>query len=153
METIEPLLAQHPLFTGLEPKYLQLIVGCASNVRFDPGHYIGRDGEEVNEFFLIRHGSVALETYSPVKGPITIHTLHAGDVLGWSWLVWPYRSHFDARAVELVRGIRLDGKCLRQKCDQDPLLEREMLKRFVPIIVDRLEAVTMQLLDVYASGS
>jgi CRP/FNR family transcriptional regulator, cyclic AMP receptor protein len=151
METIEPLLAEHPLFKGLDPRYLQLLVGCASNVRFNPGEYIGRDEEVSNEFYLIRHGSVALDVYSPLKGSITFLTLGEGDVIGWSWLVAPYRGHFDARTIELTRAIRIDAKCLREKCEKDHELERELYKRFVPIIVERLEAMTMQLLDVYSS--
>lgn len=153
METIEPLLAEHPVLKGLDKEHLQLIVGCASNVRFEPGSYIAHDGDESNEFFLVRHGSVAIEVYSPAKGAITINTVQAGELLGWEWLVWPYRVHFDARVLEQVRAIRIDGKCLRGKFANDPHLENAMLKRFVPIIVDRLEAVTMQLLDVYGSGS
>ena len=37
MQTLEPILAKHPFFKGLEPQYLQLITGCASNVRFGVG--------------------------------------------------------------------------------------------------------------------
>lgn len=153
METIKPLLAEHPMFKDLDPKYLELMVGCASNVRFNPGEFLSRDGEECNEFFLLRAGAVALDVYAPGTGAITFQTLSEGDVLGWSWLVSPDRGHFDARAVDTVRAIRLDGKCLRQKCEQDPELERALYRRFVPIIVERLEAMTMQLLDVYATRS
>ena len=46
METLERVLAEHAFFEGLEPRYLQLLVGCASNVRFDAGQYIFREGEE-----------------------------------------------------------------------------------------------------------
>ena len=31
METLEPLLAAHPFFTDLEPRFLQVMVGCAAN--------------------------------------------------------------------------------------------------------------------------
>jgi CRP/FNR family transcriptional regulator, cyclic AMP receptor protein len=151
METIEPLLAEHPLFKGLDPKYLQLMVGCASNVRFNPGEFVSRDGEESNEFFLIRHGAVALDVYSPVKGAITFLTLGEGDVLGWSWLVQPFRGHFDSRAVELTRCIRIDAACLRKKMESDHELALQLYSRFVPIIVDRLEAMNMQLLDLYST--
>ena len=32
---------------------------------------------------------MALETYVPQRGALTLETLHDGDVLGWSWLVAP----------------------------------------------------------------
>ncbi len=149
METLEPILAAHPFLQGLEPRYIQLIVGCASNVRFNPGQFLFREGEEANQFYVIRQGKVALEVFVPERGAVSIQTLGEGDVLGWSWLIPPYHWHFDARAVELTRAIALDGKCLRTKCEQDHDLGYELLKRFAHIIMERLKATTMQLLDLY----
>lgn len=149
MENLERILAEHPFFAGLEPRYLQLLVGCASNVRFDAGQTIFREGEEANQFFLIRHGKVAVDIYAAERGSITIETLNEGDILGWSWLVPPYFWQFDARAVELTRAIALDGKCLRQKSEEDRDLAYELLKRFVHIIEQRLQATRLQLLNVY----
>ena len=150
METIEGLLAEHPVFEGLDEKYISLIVGCATNVRFNAGEFITHDGDEGNEFFLIRHGNVALDVYSPTRGPITFLTLGPGEVMGWEWLVSPFRVHGDARALDTVRAVKIDAGCLRGKFQRDHELERELLRRFVPIIIERLEALTMQLLDVYS---
>lgn len=149
METLEPILAEHPFFKGLDRHYIELIVGCSSNVRFDAGKSVFRAGEEANEFYLVRHGKVALEVYVPGQGPITIETVGEGEILGWSWLIPPYHWRFDARAVDLTRAIALDGKCLRNKCEKDHDLGYELLKRFADIIVQRLEATRLQLLDVY----
>jgi CRP-like cAMP-binding protein len=153
METLEPVLAEHPFLKGLDPKHLHLIVGCASNVRFNAGEFIFREGEEANEFYILRHGKVALEVFSPERGPIIIDTLVEGEVLGWSWLIPPYIWHFDARAVELTRAIALDGKCLRTKCEEDHDLGYELLKRFAHIIEQRLQATRLRLLDVYGVPS
>jgi CRP/FNR family cyclic AMP-dependent transcriptional regulator len=149
MENLERILAEHRFFAGLEPRYLELLVGCASNVRFDAGQTIFREGEQANKFYLIRHGRVALDIYAAERGTITIDTLDEGDVLGWSWLVPPYHWQFDARAVELTRAIALDGKCLREKSEKDHDLGYELLMRFVHIIEQRLQATRLQLLNVY----
>ncbi len=149
METLLPILAQHPFFAGLEERHLHLLVGCAANVRFDAGRYIFRGGEEANHFYLIRHGKVALDVYASERGSISILTLGEGEILGWSWLLPPYHWRFDARAVELTRAIALDGVCLRKKCEEDHDLGYELLKRFAHIIEDRLEATRLQLLNIY----
>ena len=149
METLEPILAVHPFFEGLEPKYLQLITGCASNVRFEAGTYIFREGEEASRFYIIRQGKVALETFAAQRGPITIETIEAGEVLGWSWLFPPYRWHFGARVVEPTRAITLDGVCLRNKGEADHDLGYELVKRVAQIMMQRLQATRLQLLDVY----
>jgi len=149
METLERILSEHPFLKNLELRYLRLIVGCASNVRFEAGQFICREGEEADQFYVIRHGKVALEILAPGRGPIIVETLWEGEILGWSWLVPPYHWHFDARAVELTRAIALDGKCLRTKCEEDHDLGYELLKRFAHIIEQRLQATRLQLLDVY----
>ena len=151
METLEPILAGHPFFKDIDPAYLKTLAGCASNVRFQSGAVIFREGEEANQFFLVREGRIAIETFIEGRGPITIQTLSAGEILGWSWLVPPYHFRFDARAVEAVRAIALDGKCLRGKCDADPRLGYELLKRFATVITARLEATRLQVLDVYGA--
>jgi CRP-like cAMP-binding protein len=151
IHTLEPILAEHPFFKDLDPRYLQLIVGCASNVRFEAGQFIFREGDEANQFYLIRHGSASIEVFVPERGPLMIQTLGEGDVLGWSWLFPPYRWVFDARAITLTRAIALDGACLRRKCEEDHELGYELLKRFAQIIMERLQATRLQLLDVYGA--
>lgn len=150
METLERILSEHPFFAGMDPQHIHLLVGCASNVRFDAGAFIFKQGEEADKFYLIRQGKAALEIFPPTKGPIMIQTISEGEVLGWSWLVPPHRWRFDARAIELTRALALDGKCLREKCETDPRLGFELLRRFSTIIADRLEATCLQLVDVYA---
>lgn len=149
MNTLEPILAEHPFFRGLEPRYLSIVAGCASNARFAAGEFIAREGQEADRFFLVRAGRVALEIFVPNKGAVTVQTLEEGDILGWSWLIPPYRWRFDARAAELTRAIALDGKCLRTKCEQDHDLGYELLKRFADIVGQRLESTRLQLLDLY----
>jgi CRP-like cAMP-binding protein len=151
MQTLEPILAEHPFLKDLNPRHLQLIVGCAWNARFNAGQFIFREGEEANHFYLIRHGKVTLEIFVPGRGPLVIQTLTEGDVLGWSWLFPPYRWHFDAQAIGLTRAIALDGKCLRSKCEEDHDLGYELLKRFSHIMLQRLQATRLQLLDIYGA--
>jgi CRP/FNR family cyclic AMP-dependent transcriptional regulator len=149
METLEPILAEHPFLKGLEPQYLKFIIGCASNVRFKAGQFLFREGEEADQFYMIRQGKVAVEIRAPKGSSIIVQTLGEGEVLGWSWLIPPYRWRFDARAVDLTRAIALDGKCLRTKSEEDHNLGYELLKRFSDIIVERLDATRLQLLDLY----
>ena len=149
METLERILIEHPFFAGMKEEHMDLLVGCASNVRFDAGQFILREGQEANSFYLLRQGKVALEIYAPDRGSITIQTLGAGEILGWSWLVPPYHWRLDARAIELTRAIALDGKCLREKCEKDHHLGYELLKRFSQVMVEHLTSTRLQLLNVY----
>ncbi len=149
IETFEKTLGEHPFFKDLPPPHLDTVVGCVANVKFEPGEFIFREGQPADHFFVVRQGKVAVEVFVPGKGAVTIETIEGGEVLGWSWLIPPYRAHFDARALTLVRALSLDGACLRTKCEKDPSLGFELLKRFNRLVVSRLEATRMQLMDLY----
>ncbi len=149
METVERIIDEHSFFAGLDQTLLHLLAGCASNVHFDAGCYIFKAGDEANAFYLIREGRVSLEIFTPEHKPIIVDTLGVGDVLGWSWLMPPFRWKFDAHARTGLRAIALDGKCLRAKCEENHDLGYEVLKRFAHIIDRRLEATRFQLLDLY----
>ncbi|MFN4111606.1 MAG: cyclic nucleotide-binding domain-containing protein, partial [Ignavibacteria bacterium] len=133
-------------------EHIQLIVGCAKNVVFEPGKYLFKENEEANSFYIIRSGKVALEIYSPEVGSIIIQTLGEGDIIGWSWMIPPYQWRFDARAVELTRVIELDGTCLRNKCEIDPKLGYEIMKRLANVFEQRINAMRIQLLDLYGKN-
>lgn len=150
-ESLAGILAGQPLLEGLQPQHVELIVGCASNVRFDPGEFVFRAGDEANHFYVVRSGRVSVEVIAPQRGAITIETVGDGDLLGWSWLIPPFQWHFDARALNLTRAIALDARCLRGKCDADPALGYELLKRFSQVMEQRLEATRLQLLDLYVN--
>jgi CRP-like cAMP-binding protein len=148
VHTLEEVLSQHPFLDGLAPEHVETITGCARNLVFDPGEFLCRDGEEANTFYMLRSGTVALEMRTP-QSALRITTVGEGEVLGWSWLVEPYRWRFDARAVTPVRTFMLDGACLRRKTQTDHELGYQLLRRFAQVMQQRLEATCLQLADLY----
>ncbi len=149
MEKIDHVLKEHPFFAGATAEHIVLAAGCARNHRFHAGQYLFREGDPADELFLIRHGRVALEIVSPGQAPIVFLTLGDGEIVGASWLIPPYRWNFEARALELTRAIGIDAACLREKCEADHDFGYEIMKRFLPIIANRLHATRLQILDVY----
>jgi CRP/FNR family transcriptional regulator, cyclic AMP receptor protein len=147
--TMEEAMSTHPFFSGLEPKLISTLVSCARNRVFHPGEYLCREGEEADSLHLIGSGQVTLEVYAAPHGALRIETLQEGDVLGWSWLMAPYRWHFDARAVATVRTLALDARCLRDRCELDHELGYQLLTRISSLIEERLQTMRSQLLEVY----
>ena len=152
METMDRILGEHPFFADFPPEYAELVAGCARNHAFHAGEYLIRESDPADSFFLIRHGKVALEIAAAGRPPVLIATLGEGEIVGASWLVPPYRTMFDARAMEPTRAIGIDAKCLRGKCEDDHHLGYEMMKRFLPVIARRLQATRLQIMDVYGKG-
>jgi CRP/FNR family cyclic AMP-dependent transcriptional regulator len=150
MEGLERILGEHRLFSGLGQPFLELAAGCAKNVVFKADDYLFHADDAADWIYLIRHGRVALEVATPSRGAVQFETVGEGEVVGLTWLLPPYRWGYDARATELTRAIALDARCLRDKCEADHDLGYAILKRFLPVLVQRLQATRLQMLDVYA---
>jgi CRP/FNR family cyclic AMP-dependent transcriptional regulator len=149
MRTIDELLGDVPALRALTPKHCETLAGCARNRVFAPGELIMREGAPADAFYVVRVGAVALETAVPGRGTVVVETLHDGDLLGWSWLVPPYRTQFDARSVGTTRAVELDGACLRGKCDADPALGYALLRLLATVFAERLRDTRLRLLDLY----
>lgn len=151
IENLDHILREHRFFAGLDEGFLRLVCGCARNVRFEPGQYLCHEGGPTDRFYLIRHGRVALQVTAPGRGATTFQTVGEGEIVGVSWLIPPYHWTHDARAIDLVRAIAMDASCLRDKCEADHDLGYELMKRFVPVLIERLQATRLQVLDVYGT--
>lgn len=152
MKGIRDLLSEHPFFQGLPEADLDLLAGCGENVRFSTGETIFREGEAAEHFYVLREGKVALEMDVVGKEPFLVTTLGAGDVLGASWLFPPFRWQFEAVALDDIAAVALDAVCLRGKCDADAALGYRLVQRFAALLVRRLHATRLRLLDVYGHG-
>lgn len=150
MQDIKEILKNHPFLEEMEDKYIEEVSGCAVNAVYQEGQYLFKEGEKAEKFFLIKQGKCALEFRSPERGTIRIQTAGPGDVLGWSWLIYPHLWHFDAIAMEDCKVISIDGNCLRGKCENDHDLGYDMFKRFSEVLQQRLKATRLQLLDFYS---
>ena len=152
VQTIEQYLPGHPFFAGLDDQAIALVTGCAVNAHLRPGEYLFREGEPADTFYVIRSGRVAIEMRLPT-GEVVLDTAHDGDVVGWSWLVAPYRWTFDAVAMDETSVVSIDGACLRGKCDADPALGYALLQRVVQVMSKRLHSARVRLLDLYGTRS
>jgi CRP-like cAMP-binding protein len=151
MRNLREYLPEHPFFAGLDEAAMDLVVGCAQNVHFAAGEVLFRTGEPADTFYVIREGRVGLDIHDPRRGSLQVASAGAGEVVGWSWLVPPYRWMFDARAVTPVRAVALDGACLRGKCESDPVLGYALMQRVAQVMYDRLQDARIRLLDLYGS--
>lgn len=151
IKKIEALLKEHPFFSDMRQEYIDSLAGCASNVHFKARETIFRQDEKANHFYIIESGKVAIDLATPGRRVLTIETLGAGKVLGWSWLFPPYEWQYGARAVEDTKAIAMDALCLRGKCEADPALGYDLMKRFSAIMLRRMQRARLQLIDMYSN--
>lgn len=153
MKTIATLLRDHPFFAGLPPAYLDLIASCGKNAHFQTGDFLMKEGEAANTFYVIRSGKAVVEAYTPGFGHQIVTQVDHHGVIGYSWLFPPYRVAFDVRAIEPVSAVQLDGLCLRNKAEADHELGYQLMQRFAQVMLQRLQATRVQMLDVYRKGN
>ena len=150
MRTLEQTIADHPFWKGFHPNYFHLLKACASEMRFGVQQQIFQEESDADHFYLIRAGRVALETFVPGTGVITIQTIGTGEALGWSWLFPPYRWHFSARSIDETDVVAFDAQALREKTEENHDFGYDIAMRIAQIMLQRLQATRMQLLDFYA---
>jgi CRP-like cAMP-binding protein len=149
MMTTYDLISAHPFLEGLEPRWRELLSHRAHRSVRHPGHRIFREGGDADRFWLIRGGRVALDLHLPGRGDVVVETLGPDTVVGWSWLFPPYRWHFGAVAMAETLTIEFDAPRVRALCDQEPALGYELSLRFMAVMLDRLQATRIRLLDLY----
>jgi CRP-like cAMP-binding protein len=137
--------------SGLDDTALDVVAGNASECAFAAGRRIFDEGKPAAGCWLIRSGRVALETIVPGRGDTVVQTLGAGELLGWSWLVPPFRWHFSATAFDAVTAYRIDTESLRREAEADPELGYRLALGMLEVLLARLQSTRARLLDLYAS--
>lgn len=149
--SIAQLLAGHETFAGLPPEDLEQISGCARNEVVAAGTVLAREGDPAERFYVLRSGRLSMAVHGPGQ-PLVVDTAGPDEVVGWSWIFPPYRWTADVEAVEQTRLLSIDGRCLRDKAEQEPEFGYRLMKRFARVMVHRLEATQLRLLDLYGDG-
>jgi CRP/FNR family transcriptional regulator, cyclic AMP receptor protein len=142
-------ISGHPFLDGLPADRVRVLERAARPARFAAGTRIFAEGAPADRFWLLLDGHVQLDTRIPGRGTVVIESLPPMSVLGWSRLFPPYTWHFGASAVETTTAVEFDAEQVRQACDADPSLGYDLLRRFVRIVVDRLQSTRVRLLDLY----
>ena len=97
MVSIE-LLRRYPFFVGLSQENMAALAKSADEISVDEGHYFFHEDDEMENFYLVLEGAVAIVFEVPAKDvkhkiseqftrdmktrDITISTVGSGDVFG-----------------------------------------------------------------------
>jgi CRP-like cAMP-binding protein len=148
-EAIADRVLRHPFFAGIDPTLVHSMISKAEERSYDVGEMLVREGRAAEEFYLVLEGKIALEIGAADHPGITVETIERGEILGWSWLVPPYRWRFDARAVKPTKVIAINAASARYALAAHPAFGYEFLMKFLPVVAERLENTRVQLLDIH----
>jgi CRP-like cAMP-binding protein len=152
MTTALELIAGHPFLEGLAPSQTARLSTWASQAHFRASTRIFSEGGRADRFWLLISGHVQLDSAAPGGRRMVVESLGPGAVLGWSWLFPPHEWHFGAVAVAPTQTVEFDGPGVRRLCDADPELGYVLTRRFCHVVIDRLQATRVRLLDLYGAS-
>jgi CRP-like cAMP-binding protein len=133
------VLASHPLLGKLSPRN-QALLASTGELFVSETEVLAREGEPATGLHLIQSGFVELSTFNKRGRRVLVQTVGPNEIVGWSWMVPPYRWQFEVRTTGIVRGIRYDAQLLRGHCEKDHDFGYEVLKYLSGVLTDRLAA-------------
>ncbi|MFJ1807978.1 MULTISPECIES: cyclic nucleotide-binding domain-containing protein [unclassified Streptomyces] len=139
------------LLTALPPPQRQRLMTLAREVPFTEDTRIFEAGGTADRFWVIRSGAVSLVQQVTSLRRVTVATLGAGDLLGWSWLFPPYRWDFGAEAFSPVRAYEFEAQPVLKLCEEDPALGLTLMRIVAEILAHRLETTRGKLMEQYGS--
>jgi len=144
------LLSLHDFAADLPGDWLRRLAVHGRPVFRAAGYRLSRTDGPADRFWLIDSGVVVLDFPVPGRGDIVIERLRRGSVVGWSWLLAPYRWRFGAVVAEDIHAVEFDASRVRALIADDPEAGRELNARFMAVLAERLEASRKRLAELYA---
>lgn len=142
-------LSGTPLLAGLSGAQRSAVAAAGRIEDYAPGTRLFDEGGDADRCWLVISGHIVVDTHVPHRGPVTLQSVGAGELLGWSWLVSPYRWHFGAVTAAPTRALVLDAAQVRALIESDPELGYRLTRILLETLVNRLQATRLRLLDLY----
>ncbi|MEU9670733.1 cyclic nucleotide-binding domain-containing protein [Streptomyces bobili] len=139
------------LLTALPPPQRHRLMTLAREVSFPEDTRIFEAGGTADRFWVIRSGAVSLDQRVTSVQRVTVASLGAGDLLGWSWLFPPYQWDFGAEAFSPVRAHEFEAQPVLKLCEEDPALGLSLVRIVAEILAHRLETTRGKLMEHYGT--
>ncbi|MER5432545.1 cyclic nucleotide-binding domain-containing protein [Streptomyces sp. NPDC002588] len=139
------------LLTALPPPQRRRLMELAREVSFPEDARIFEAEGTADRFWVVRSGAVSLVQQVTSVQRVTVATLGAGDLLGWSWLFPPYRWDFGAEAFSPVRAYEFEAQPVLKLCEEDPALGMTLVRIVAEILAHRLEMTRNRLMEHYGT--
>ena len=146
-QSIEDYLSEHAFFSGLDDSFVKFLSNSAAELQIKKGEVLFKQGTHADKFYLLRNGQVSVQVPALMGPSLEIQSLGEDQILGWSWLIPPYKWNFNARAVEDSELLEFDGAVILARCEEDPKFGYELFKRFAALMSERLDAARQKIMD------
>ena len=151
MPGIKSTIRNTNFFAELPDDDVELIASYGQETQLKRGDMLFKQDDAAKSFYIVCSGKVSVEVPALYGPPLIVQELSDGQILGWSWLIKPYKWSFSARAESDTQLIAFDGPKVLQHCEEDPAFGYRILKMFTQLMSERLAAARLQMMESWAA--
>ncbi|MFN2150207.1 MAG: cyclic nucleotide-binding domain-containing protein [Anaerolineales bacterium] len=160
------LLRRFSFSAGISPEKIVELAKIGKEISVEAGHYFFREGEKVDNLYLILEGEVAIsmeipdrETKTPVANQlageiatkdVVVTSITTGSPFGWAAIIPPNEAFMAAKATHPCNVVAFDTQELNALMAADPELAYQMTLQAAEIIRKRLRDVSIETLAFIA---
>ena len=146
-QSIDDYLSSHPFFSVLDKPSKKFLANSAQALRIEQGEVLFRHGGSADKFYVLQSGEISVQVPALIGPALEIQKITAGQILGWSWLIPPYRWNFQALALENSELLEFDGSIILAHCEEDPAFGYALTKLFAALMSERLDKARQRMMD------
>jgi CRP/FNR family transcriptional regulator, cyclic AMP receptor protein len=109
-------LSTHEFFSGFSDGILKFLCECSGMCEIKKGQVLFRQGENADKSYVVRKGRISIQMPAIMEPTLEIQALGEDQVLGWSWLISPYKWNFQTMAEEDSELLMFDGTAILARC-------------------------------------
>lgn len=149
-KSVKQVLAAAPVFSGLSEEYVDRLAAHAAEIQVENGTCLFRGGDPARHFYMLIDGEISIEIPAVTGPTLRVQRISPVRVLGWSWLLPPFKWSFNARAEADSRLLEFDGEAVLADCESDPAFGYEVIKRFSALMAERLDAAHRKMMEQWS---
>jgi CRP-like cAMP-binding protein len=150
------LLRRYPFFGPFNDAQLKEFAMLADEISAEVGEELFQECDTANHLYLLLEGGVDLyykseEEYHPKDSKeFAVGEINPGEVFAISAVINPYMLNATARCSRACKLVKIDGKALREKFEEDPRLGYITMHQVTKSIMERLAYTRVQLAAAWA---
>jgi len=138
-------LRRYPYFTAGGEQALKALAMAADENSVPAGETLFEEGDRADRLYIIVEGEVDIQLTLQDGGKVTVETMVAGDLIGWSAVSGAVQRRATCVAVKPCKLLSIDGATIRDLCEDNAELGYRMMREVVRALAQRLDGALVQV--------
>ncbi len=138
-------LRRYACFAGITDESLKAIAMISDEKTHRAGTKLFQEDQPADHLFIVAEGEVDIRYAAGVGEYRSVDTLVGGDLMVWSAIIPPHKTHSTAIASKDTRLIAIEAAKLRELCQKDAVLGFKLMSRVAEAVAHRLNGARTQL--------